>query len=385
MTPQILHVIDQTGDGGAQVLIHQYTRILGEEYSFSVANLGKSGRFSGAYQALGIPVFELGSSTVRWNPFSMVALLRLIDEVQPEIVHTHLFKASILGTIAAKIKRKHVIIHDHMGVYPGSFRYYTNYFPRVIQPAYFWVYRLCLNLSDVAIVLTPEMQRSYRDFYTYKKDKVVVLPNAIECRNSRTSSNSHSPIPLREELGIADDEKIITMVGRLEPEKDWETFLRVAQKIEEACPRKSVFLAVGDGSLRKSLVEFAKLQELTNVRFLGYRNDVPEILRQSDLFLLTSKREPFGIVILEAMAAGCPVIATRSGGPESIITDGIDGMLASVGDVQGLVNHIMFLLEKDLFRRELGLKSRKLVDENYALPAIKIRMEKIYTTLLGNP
>lgn len=385
MRPHILHVIDQTGDGGAQVMIHHFVRLLGEDFSFSVANLGKPGRFSSAYQSLGIPVFELGGAIGRWNPFPLIALLRLIDGSQPDIVHTQLFKANILGTIAAKIKRRNVIIHDQMGVYPSSFRYYTNYFPSAIQPAYFLFYKLCLNLSNIAIVLTPEMQQEYKDFYKVKNEMVYVLPNAVEYRKYSDIKDDPSAIPVRLELGITNNKKIITMVGRLEPEKDWTTFLKVAEKIEKKYPQQSIFLAVGDGSQGESLKELVKLREITNVHFLGYRTDVPELLRQSDVFLLTSKREPFGIVILEAMAEGCPVVATRSGGPESIITDGVDGLLANVGDVQELVNHVSFLLQEEGFRKKIGFKSRELVENQYGLEKISKKMGKLYTELSEHP
>src|SRR2546429_3066942 len=120
MKQRILHVIDHTNSGGAQVVIHYLVRALKESFSFAIAVLGVAGQFSDAYESLGIPVFTLGHRGGRWNPLPIVRLADIIRRERFDLVHTHLFKASILGTVASKWVGSRTILHDHSGVYPQA-------------------------------------------------------------------------------------------------------------------------------------------------------------------------------------------------------------------------------------------------------------------------
>jgi hypothetical protein len=103
--PRVLHVIDHTGDGGAQIVIRDLVRALKDRYAFSVAVLGRSDHFSDDYEALGIPVYKLGDRYNRWNPAPIAALINLIRRERFDLIHTQLFKSNILGTIAAHVNR----------------------------------------------------------------------------------------------------------------------------------------------------------------------------------------------------------------------------------------------------------------------------------------
>src|SRR5690349_17957708 len=99
MKPRILHVIDHTGSGGAQVALLNILRSLNDQFSFSVAVLGKAGYFSNEYRKTGIEVFELGKGRGRWNPMTVIDLSKLIKDQNVQLVHAHLYKAYILGTL----------------------------------------------------------------------------------------------------------------------------------------------------------------------------------------------------------------------------------------------------------------------------------------------
>ena len=172
------------------------------------------------------------------------------------------------------------------------------------------------------------------------------------------------------------------MVARLDPQKDWITFLETARLVQEQMDQCCGFLVVGSGPEEQRLQDYAAARNIGRVFFLNHRGDVPSLLHQADVFLLTSRREPFGIVVLEAMAAGCPVVATRSDGPNTILTDGVDGLLADVGDVQGLANHVIALLQDDGFARKLVQTARKTVANHYSLEVVSTRMANIYREVL---
>jgi glycosyltransferase involved in cell wall biosynthesis len=210
----------------------------------------------------------------------------------------------------------------------------------------------------------------------------VVLPNAVDIDELGASTHKCAKKSLRRELGLSAETKLVMMAARLDPQKDWFTFLKTARQVQEQMDQCCGFLIVGSGPEEPGLRDYAAARDIRRVFFLNHRGDVPSLLHQVDVFLLTSRREPFGIVVLEAMAAGCPVVATRSGGPDSILTDGVDGLLADVGDVQGLANHIISLLQDDGFTRKLVQTARKTVANRYSLEAVSGRMDGIYREVL---
>ena len=382
MMRRVLHVIDHTDDGGAQVVVHHFIRGLRERFAFAVAVLGKSGRFSKAYLALGVPVFELGTNGSRWNPWPIVPLVDVIRQNKFDLVHTHLFKASIIGTIAAKWAGARTILHDHWGVDPESLKYHIP--NRTMRRIYIEIYRYALKFCDRTLVLTEEDLRLYLKYYSFESAKITVLPNAVDSSALNSPENlSAGRLLIRDQLGLPADTRLVVMIARLEPEKDWLTYLRVAQRVKEKLKQSCAFLVVGSGSEEQTLRNYVNTRGLSGIFFLGYRDDVPVLLRQADVFLLTSRFERFGIVILEAMAAGCPVVATSSGGPQTILTDEVDGLLGEVGDVYGLSARVLQLLNDEKLGQSLALNARKKVVNYYNVNSISVRMASIYKEILG--
>jgi len=173
------------------------------------------------------------------------------------------------------------------------------------------------------------------------------------------------------------------MIARLEVEKDWLTFLQVARQVRAKMGPSCAFLIVGSGSEKQTLRNYLNTQNSHDIFFLGYRNDIPLLLRQADVFLLTSRFEPFGIVVLEAMAAGCPVVATRSGGPQTILTDEVDGLLGEIGDVYGLSARVLRLLNDEKLGQTLASNARRKVVHYYNANTVSARMASIYKETLG--
>jgi glycosyltransferase involved in cell wall biosynthesis len=168
------------------------------------------------------------------------------------------------------------------------------------------------------------------------------------------------------------------MVGRLHPIKDWMTFLKVAKFVEERSGPSCAFLVVGSGPEEENLRGFVNDNGLKQVFFLGYRPDIPELLQEIDVLLLTSKRETFPVILLEAMASGCPVVATRSGGPESMITHETDGLLCDIQDAADLSEQLLRLLADRAFRERIALQARKTVLGSYDLDQVSLRLAALY-------
>ncbi len=377
---RVLHVIDHTDSGGAQVVVLNLLRALKDAFSFAVAVLGKSGQFTHEYKLLDIPLFALGNGAGRWNPKPVTSLIDTIRRGRFDLVHTHLFKSNILGTLAARWAGTNTILHDHSGVYPHTLKYHFS--NALSIHSYIYAYRYALSQCDRVLVLTPEDVRSYLDFYSLESNKTTLLPNGVDLTMFSVGTERRGGNCLRQELGLSAESTLVTMVGRLDPVKDWLTFLRVAQQVQRQSDQSCGFLIVGSGSEEQRLREYVSAHKLERVFFLGNRDDIPSLLHQSDVFLLTSQRESFGIAVLEAMAAGCPVVVTRSNGPESILTDGVDGLLAEVGDVHGLTNQVIQLLHDKALGQKLAYNARQTVLNRYSLETVATRIAGVYGEVL---
>ena len=372
---KVLHVIDHTKSGGAQVLIKHLITRMKKDTVFSVAVLGGNGEYSDEYLNAGASVFDLGIHSSRWNIFVFFSLLKVIKKTKPDIIHAHLFKSLILSPLASWFTNTKCIIHDHTGMYENSLRYYIpNY---IIRKLYLFAYWVSLWLSDQIIVLTDNMKSTYLAVYPYHKKKIITVANAVDVFSFSKKGTSSSA--LFSQYNLPEDAKKIMMVGRLAAEKKWETFIDLAKE-EPFTSSSYAFFVVGSGPQEKFLKEYAFKKNIKNIFFLGHRTDIQDLLSNVDIFVLTSKREPFGIVILEAMAAGCPVISTRSGGPEEFIQHGYNGLLVDVGDTHGFSKEVSVILKNEILREKIvsnAFQTAKKHDIQYFVVQVIDIYEKI--------
>jgi len=377
MKRRILHVIDAIDEGGAEVVLYQIISKLKHRFDFGVAVLGKFGKLSDSYTSLEIPIYKYGSR--RWNPLTLLKLMKTIHQGNYDLIHCHLYKSSIIGPIASLCSSCRSILHDHGDIYPQPLM--KMYFPNpLVRFIYLSIYRYFVKIPDRIIVLTPDTYQSYMKHYSVCPEKIAILPNMIDTCQFSSQEDSGA---LKKELGVPAETKLVSMIARLHPQKDWNTFLQVAQQVQKEFGRTCLFLIIGLGPEESKLRDYVESHGIQNVMFLGYRKDIPNVLHNSDIFLLTSTHEPFGIVILEAMACGCPVVSTRSSGPASIVEDGVDGLLSEVGDVQGLTNHILRLLKDEEFAHKLTQNARQKTADKYNLELFSSRVGNIYEGILG--
>jgi glycosyltransferase involved in cell wall biosynthesis len=365
-------------------MVTYLVRCLQSEFTFGTAVLGPSGQYSDALRALAVPVYELGDRFGRWNPWSVRRLIEVVLHEHYDLIHTHLFKSQLVGTFAAMRTATKTILHEQWGVDSHSLKQFSFFSNAVPRNGYLSVYRYVLRHCDRVIALTPQMLQSYVDSYSVEPNRITVLPNAVDISAFEKTSQSRRGGSIHKELGLPEETRLVLMVGRLEPQKDWWTFLRVARHLEQREKYPVAFLVVGSGSQESELRQYARSHGLHNVVFLGHRTDIPMLLNQADVFLFTSRYEPFGIVVVEAMAAGCPVVAARTVGPESIMTHGSNGLLADVGDVQAMGDYTARILQDDELGKQLAQRARQTVAEHYSLEAVSTRMGGIYREVLSS-
>jgi glycosyltransferase involved in cell wall biosynthesis len=175
------------------------------------------------------------------------------------------------------------------------------------------------------------------------------------------------------------------MVANANTWKGYEIFIKAAQSVAKRLPTVR-FFAVGEvnGDLSADLhglVEQLNLQKY--VTFLGFREDVPEILRDSDLFVLSSLSEGLPLVTLEAMSAGTPVVATRCGGQLELVRDGVSGVLVPPGDANALADSILGLLNDPARGRQMAQAARAVVRDKFSVNAMVHNYEALYDRLLN--
>lgn len=190
-------------------------------------------------------------------------------------------------------------------------------------------------------------------------------------------------LKIREELKIK-DEKVITMIGRIQEWKGQEYFVKAVPLVLKEF-RDTYFLIVGNSTFEKDNDYFDRIKRIINdfevkknVIITGFREDIPQIVALSDILVHASiTPEPFGLVVVEGMAAGKPVIATNLGGPTEIIKDGQDGLLVPPKNENALAKAMIRLLKNDELRKRIGKKAKETVTESFSIDKCIMRMEDI--------
>jgi glycosyltransferase involved in cell wall biosynthesis len=208
--------------------------------------------------------------------------------------------------------------------------------------------------------------------------KVYVVPNGVD-------TDRFCPVPasdeLRASLGLAPENPVAAIVAALRPEKNHELFLRASKIVHDQLPQAR-FLIVGDGARRAELEALNTSLGLENVvKFLGTRNDVPQVLSLVDTLVLSSHMEANPVSILEALSCGKPVVATRVGSIPETVHDGVNGYLVSAGDDQGMADRIAQLLRFRAFAANLGQKGRQGVIDHWSLDRMVNGYQDLITSI----
>jgi glycosyltransferase involved in cell wall biosynthesis len=219
----------------------------------------------------------------------------------------------------------------------------------------FLVYRLASRV----IVVSTELQTLLQRRYLLKAGDITHIPNGID--SAYYSPDREERQRMRKMLGFADRDIVVGFTGRLDPVKNLNLLLEIFAHCVQECSHLRLLL-VGDGPQRQQLETFCQKKELQNqVVFAGQREDVLSYLRAMDLFLLTSLREQMPMTVLEAMAVGIPVVATKVGEIPHIIDNGIDGYVLDMdAPVEAFVQSLFALLSGNL-RRKMGESARQKI------------------------
>jgi glycosyltransferase involved in cell wall biosynthesis len=323
----------------------------------------------------GVRVTSLGKIG-RWDFLNFLGkLLHLIRTENPDILHGYLDIPNFFSLVCGKLARKKVIF----GV-RGSSIEFSNYD---------WTMGATYRLANLASILADKiiLNSFYGlEFHAHQgmsAKRAIVIPNGID--TTRYQPDRALGLPLRHAWNLTPDEILIGLVGRIDPQKGYETFLQAAQIVKQAIPAAR-FICLGEGpqAYWQSLKAQAEALQL-DILWPGNRQDMPAVYNALDLFVSASYGEGFPNVIGEALACGLPCVVTDAGDSRLIL--GEAGEVVPVKNPQALADAILSLVDQSAThqRHELGQKARKRLVANFSIEKMVAATESVFNELAAKP
>ena len=300
-----------------------------------------------------------------------IAIKKIIDRYDIDLVHTHLFNADVVGLIGARLSGRPVVTTLHGATLNPHLKRTLQV--RAFMLAMYGIFRA----MDHRIAISPFVRRYVAEDARIDPDSIEVIYNSSDVS---AYGQAFDQTAVRRSLAVPQEAVLITCLGVLNPQKRTDLFVEAASRIARIRPN-CFFLVVGQGPLRRELeagVAEAGLSE--QIRFLGYRSDVPELLSATDILVFPARDEGFGRAMTEAMSSSVPVVAFDSGACADVVEDEVTGFVVPDEDLDALVGRCIELIDDPTKRKEMGkaglARARRLFD----VPAFAARTE---TALLG--
>jgi glycosyltransferase involved in cell wall biosynthesis len=350
--------------GGAQAYVASLLPALAERYDVLLAAHGEGPLRDAATRAgvRFVPLRHVRRPIRPWRDLAgVVELVLLLRRERPEILHASSSKAGVLGRLAAAATRVPIRIFT---VHGWAFSAYSGLPSRL----YRLVDRLMASVTTVTICVSERELADGVEAGACKAERSVVIRNAVDV--SAFPRSRHDRATPR-----------FIAVGRLKAPKDFLTLVRACGSLPEGSFEA---LLVGEGPERSEIeAEIRRLGLVRSVRLIGERADVPALLADSDVFVLSSRSEGLPMSVLEAMAAGIPVIASNVGGLAELVVDGETGLLAHPGDPEALGAALGGLIADRDLRRRLGDAGRARAEALFDLPDFRQAHVDLYDKQLA--
>lgn len=363
---RMLHLVQGLGVGGAEALLEHYIRALPKsKYEHFVYYFGDEGPIKDRIKALNIPVYAGKKMASLKNPFIFVFkliylvkdLMSFIKDRQVQVIQSHLRRPNQLAVVVGKICKIPAFPTVHNSMTFIDKRPFWDPRVYVIRLMDEFIYRM----ADNVIAVSHEVKKTVEQRYSLGAQKVVVLKNGIvfeedliESRVDKTKMSNKKSI-FR-----------IIAVGRLVDIKCHDLIIKAVAELVNKGIDKIKLMIVGDG------VEYARLNNLIYelnlekyVNLLGMRNDVIDLMKNSDVFVLSSRYEGLSIAMIEAMACGLPVIASDAPGIRDFIISGTNGLLFPAGDYKEISKCIIELYQNEPLRAKLCYGAKMTYYEEY--------------------
>jgi glycosyltransferase involved in cell wall biosynthesis len=281
---------------------------------------------------------------------------RVIERYRPDVVHTHMAKAGALGRVAARRRGVPAVLHTFHG------HVLEGYFASPANRAFLLAERWLAKRTDRLVAVSSATRDELLALRVGRPEQWRVVPLALDLEP--LMAQMISPSEARSRLGLP-EAPTVGIVGRLAPVKDHESFLRAATLV--ARQRADVsFVVAGDGPLRTDLEADGARRLGGRVRFLGWVEDLPTLYAALDVVTLTSVNEGTPVALIEAAAAGRPVVATEVGGVRDVVREAETGFLVPPGNAEALADRIVAVLSDVNLATRMGSEARRRIAVAFA-------------------
>lgn len=368
VTPRtIVHLIDTGGPGGAETIFLRIATGISKQQWHCVPVVPSDHWLADELRRAGadpILVSTVGSFDIRY----LWRLIRLLRKYRADLVHTHLLTSSVYGSVAARL-----LGVPHIATFHGAADLGPRGFRRDVK------LRVLFGGPSQVVFVSESLRRTVTAAAGVRSRRTRVIHNGIDSSRFEGSVGSE----IRSELGIARGATLIGAIGNVRESKDYPSLLRAVGGIAHlGLPFHLIVVGERDGAIYPDLLRLAdELGLLGQVSFLGFRPDVDRILNSLDVFVLSSSTEGFSLSTLEAMAAGVPVVATRSGGPEEIVRDGRTGRLVPPRDPEALGRALIATIADGETARRMAAAARLDVADRFSVRTMLDAYEALYTRL----
>jgi glycosyltransferase involved in cell wall biosynthesis len=363
---RVLLVVDSLEVGGAERHVVDLASALRRKGHEVEVACSIAGGLSKPLEEVGVPVRPLTRRLVKRRVSLAYArgIRKLLREGRFDLVHAHIYASAVAAAVATRGTGLPLVVTEHTEAS------WQNLWARLFSR---WTYR---RARQIIAVSTP-IERRLIERDGVSPERVTLIPNAV-------IPASGNPPSLADTLPDGWLEMpLVGVVARLQPEKGVATFLKAAAHVSMVSP-EARFLVVGDGPLREELVDLVGRVGLRErVHFLGYRVDAQRLIGLLDVLVVPSLTEGSPLIVLEAMAAGVPVVASAVGGIPDQVRHGEVGVLVPPDDPNALAGALGALLEDPALARRLGEAGRRRTENEFSHEALVRRIEAVYRAALG--
>jgi glycosyltransferase involved in cell wall biosynthesis len=317
----------------------------------------------------GVPFRSLALSKI--NPFGLIKLRHLLVKESPVLLQTHLQFSNIFGTAAANsLDKDQPLIVNH--IHNDPYQEYTAWQRRCI--------RFLVPKVGAYVVPSTSVRDKLNLALLGKARHIEIIPPGLNLKTF-DETNTNQALTIRFRKGA---KRVIGTVGRIAAQKALHILLTATPSLLKEEPDTRV-LIVGEGPLRQTLEKKARSIGVSHaVTFAGYHSDPVPLYRAMDVFVLPSRYEGFGIALIEAMALGVPVIATRIVGVVDVVQDKVTGLLVPFGDSEALSSAILRLFSEPILRQRLRDGAIRFVKSECSRERMAAKMEELYFKLHAN-
>jgi glycosyltransferase involved in cell wall biosynthesis len=365
---RVMQVLPDFGPGGAErVAADLLTHLDASEFSVSAISLYpfRGSALDEELYRRGVPVAYLGKRRGP-DPRMYGRIRRTLARIRPQVVHTHLYVLRYVLPMLL-LRRSCVMVHT-----------VHNVAEREVEPGTRWVNRLAFRAGVTPVTIAHAVDESVQRLYGVTS--ATMIPNGVDVAAYGCAATPRDA--WRAAHGLRDDEIVYLCVGRLYAQKNHALLLRAFA----AMARKQTgarLVVIGEGELRRALeAQATALGIAARVRFLGIRRDVPDALAASDVFVLASDYEGHPLSVMEAMAAGLPVVATAVGGVPELVTEGKTGLLVPAGDADALAAAMTRLAARAL-RESMSRRARERAVRDFGVQTMVDAYARLYRKLVN--